>query len=111
MAEENTNQVRKPEGPVTTIGKFVLGEDAFGGEIPFTTGVKYGDKEGSLIVNPLTTDKLLNFKEYFQRHDFEEQDFDLGGGKKLEGVRIRSYALPNGERVHINEADDYETVI
>ena len=111
MAEENTNQVRKPEGPVTTVGKFVLGEDAFGGEIPFTTGVKYGDKEGSLIVNPLTTDKLLNFKEYFQRHDFEEQDFDLGGGKKLEGVRIRSYALPNGERVQINEADDYETIM
>lgn len=111
MAEENEKQIRNPEGPLTTVGKFVLGEDAFDGEIPFTSGVKYGDEKGSLIINPLKTDKLLNFKEYFEKHDFEEQDFDLGDGNKIEGVKVRSYALPNGDRIRIGENDNYETIM
>ena len=61
MAEENKQEIRNPEGPVTTLGRFILGEDAFGGDIPFTSGVRYGDEKGSLYVNPLKTDKLLNF--------------------------------------------------
>ncbi len=89
---------RKPQGPIDTTIEAVVGTDTYS-KAKSNEAARFGDTPGQLIVNPLKTENVFNYGEYYDKFFFEE---NKGIGTMVAG---------NGEIIEFDPSLSYEDKI
>jgi hypothetical protein len=89
---------RGPQGPVDTTIEAVVGTDTYSKD-KSDEAARFGDTPGQLIVNPLKTENVFNYGEYYDKFFFEE---NKGIGTMVAG---------NGEIIDFDANLSYEDKI